>query len=92
MTLRISGGRKLLSPPGEIARPTASGGRLAVVDLVCDDVIVLQHGRVVEQGPADRVLRQPDHPYTQRLLAALPGQPGAATGAESPPTPPLQEP
>ena len=65
---------------------------LAVVDLVCDDVIVLQHGRVVEQGPADRVLRQPDHPYTQRLLAALPGQPGAATGAESPPTPPLQEP
>jgi peptide/nickel transport system ATP-binding protein len=64
---------------------------LAVVDLVCDDVIVLQHGRVVEQGPADRVLRQPDHPYTRRLLAALPGQPGAATGAESPPTPPLQE-
>jgi peptide/nickel transport system ATP-binding protein len=46
---------------------------LAVVDLVCDDVIVLQHGRVVEQGPADRLFEQPQHPYTRRLLAALPG-------------------
>ena len=34
MTLRISGGRKLLSPPGEIARPTASRVRLAVMNLL----------------------------------------------------------
>jgi peptide/nickel transport system ATP-binding protein len=46
---------------------------LAVVDLVCDDVLVLQRGRVVEQGPAAEVLRRPRHPYTQRLIAALPG-------------------
>jgi peptide/nickel transport system ATP-binding protein len=58
---------------------------LAVVDLVCDDVIVLQHGHVVEQGPADQVLRQPEHPYTQRLLSALPGPAHAVAGAESPP-------
>ena len=58
---------------------------LAVVDLVCDEVIVLQHGRLVEQGPADTLFRQPQHPYTQRLLAALPG-------AESNPSRPLQEP
>ena len=34
MTLRISGGRKLLSPPGEIVRPTASRVRLAVMNLL----------------------------------------------------------
>ncbi len=46
---------------------------LAVVDLIADDVIVLQAGRVVEQGPADEVFRWPQHPYTQHLLAAVPG-------------------
>ncbi len=48
---------------------------LAVVDLVCDDVIVLHQGRVVEQGATDAVFNQPQHPYTQRLLAAVPGAP-----------------
>ena len=38
MTLRISGGRKLLSPPGEIARPTASRVRLAVMNLLAPDL------------------------------------------------------
>jgi peptide/nickel transport system ATP-binding protein len=46
---------------------------LAVVDLVCDEVIVLQHGRVVEQGHPDELFQRPQHPYTQRLLAAVPG-------------------
>jgi len=45
---------------------------LAVVDLVCDEVIVLQQGRIVERGPPDRLFRAPEHPYTQRLLAAAP--------------------
>ena len=45
---------------------------LAVVDLVCDEVIVLQQGRVVERGETDRLFRAPEHPYTQRLLAAAP--------------------
>ncbi|MGA1326383.1 MAG: peptide ABC transporter ATP-binding protein, partial [Rubrivivax sp.] len=45
---------------------------LSVVDLVCDEVIVLQGGRIVEQGTPDTVFRQPSHPYTQRLLAAVP--------------------
>ena len=38
MTLRISGGRKLLSPPGEIARPTASRVRLAVMNLLAPEL------------------------------------------------------
>jgi peptide/nickel transport system ATP-binding protein len=48
---------------------------LAVVDLVCDEVIVLQHGLIVEQGDPDTLFQHPQHPYTQRLLAAVPGGP-----------------
>ena len=45
---------------------------LAVVDLVCDELIVLQHGRVVERGATDDVLTAPQQPYTRRLIEAVP--------------------
>jgi peptide/nickel transport system ATP-binding protein len=45
---------------------------LAVVELLSDQVTVLQHGRVVECGPANSVLRSPRSDYTKRLIAAAP--------------------
>jgi peptide/nickel transport system ATP-binding protein len=45
---------------------------LGVVDHVCDEVAVMYRGRVVEQGPADVLLRRAAHPYTRALLAAVP--------------------
>jgi oligopeptide/dipeptide ABC transporter ATP-binding protein len=44
---------------------------LAVVRYVSDVIAVMYLGRVVEYGPADDVLRDPQHPYTRELLAAV---------------------
>ncbi|SDE53755.1 ABC transporter ATP-binding protein [Pseudonocardia oroxyli] len=43
---------------------------LAVVAQVCEEVVVMRHGRVVERGTAAQVLRAPEHPYTRSLVAA----------------------
>ncbi|WP_248962865.1 dipeptide ABC transporter ATP-binding protein [Sphaerisporangium perillae] len=45
---------------------------LAVVAELADRVLVMKDGVVVEDGPAGRVLSEPEHPYTRRLLAAVP--------------------
>ncbi|MBM3369066.1 MAG: ABC transporter ATP-binding protein, partial [Betaproteobacteria bacterium] len=45
---------------------------LNVVRMLCDRVIVMYLGRVVEQGPAQALFRSPAHPYTKALLSAIP--------------------
>jgi peptide/nickel transport system ATP-binding protein len=47
---------------------------LRVAAQICDDVAVMQHGRVVEQGPAATVLTNPQQAYTRALLDAAPGR------------------
>lgn len=44
----------------------------AVVEYLAHDVAVMYLGRIVEQGRAEEVLRQPRHPYTKALLSAVP--------------------
>ncbi|ALG91067.1 MULTISPECIES: dipeptide ABC transporter ATP-binding protein [Actibacterium] len=48
---------------------------LHVVRLLCDHVIVMKGGEIVEQGPAEQVMASPAHPYTQELLSAAPKPP-----------------
>ena len=43
-----------------------------VVAEIADRVVVMQHGRIVEQGNADAVLNHPTHAYTKQLIAAVP--------------------
>jgi ABC-type microcin C transport system duplicated ATPase subunit YejF len=43
---------------------------LNVVRLLCDRVIVMRSGRIVEQGPSERVLGDPQDAYTRELLTA----------------------
>ncbi|MGW5359959.1 ABC transporter ATP-binding protein [Actinopolymorpha pittospori] len=53
---------------------------LSVVRQVCDTVAVLHEGRVVELGPTERIFTAPEHPYTQRLIAAVPSVSRALSG------------
>ena len=55
---------------------------LGVVAEVCDSVVVMYGGKVAEYGSADRIYNDPQHPYTQRLLASFPdvNRPSRDTG------------
>jgi len=56
-----------------------------VVAEIADRVVVMQHGRIVEQGAADEVLNRPQHPYTRALIAAVPhGAPQARAAMATP--------
>jgi len=61
---------------------------LATVRFMCDEVVVIYLGRIVERGPAAKICTAPDHPYSRALLAAaLPADPQAPP----PDVPPIGE-
>lgn len=45
---------------------------LSVVRFISDRMMVMQKGKIVEQGAADKVYNHPENPYTQQLIAAIP--------------------
>lgn len=45
---------------------------LAVIKYISDQVMVMQHGKIVEVANADELYQHPQHPYTQQLLSAIP--------------------
>jgi len=59
---------------------------LSVVADIADHICVMQQGKFVEQGSAQKVLAEPSHPYTQQLLAAVPSgeKPADNTDAKAP--------
>ncbi|MDU0365945.1 ATP-binding cassette domain-containing protein [Microbacterium sp. NPDC089180] len=48
---------------------------IGVVQSVCDQVVVMKDGHIVEQGPTEKVLLQPQAAYTRQLLASIPTLP-----------------
>jgi peptide/nickel transport system ATP-binding protein len=56
-----------------------------VIAEIADRVAVMHRGRIVEHGPVRDILRHPSQPYTQRLLASIPGRPREATSPHAAP-------
>ena len=52
---------------------------LAVAKHVCDRIVVMKDGRIVESGLAKKVLSSPEHEYTRLLMESLPGLPKAGS-------------
>jgi peptide/nickel transport system ATP-binding protein len=50
---------------------------LRVISQICDRVLVMRNGKIVEQGTAKQVFNTPKQAYTQKLLAAIPGKKAA---------------
>jgi ABC-type dipeptide/oligopeptide/nickel transport system ATPase component len=50
---------------------------LAVMAGLCDRIVILHRGRVVEAGPTRQVFESPQHPYTHLLLSSIPRVPFA---------------
>jgi peptide/nickel transport system ATP-binding protein len=51
-----------------------------VVEQIADRVVVLQEGRIVEQGGRDAIFDNPQHAYTRKLLSAIPALEATGSG------------
>ena len=56
---------------------------MAVIAEMADRVVVMYQGQVVEQGPVDQIFHDPQHPYTRKLISAVP-RIGSMTGKAQP--------
>ncbi|MDD9984625.1 MAG: ABC transporter ATP-binding protein [Gammaproteobacteria bacterium] len=61
---------------------------IGVVEYLSDATAVMHDGRIVELGPTMRVCRAPEHPYTRRLIAAVPRLPPGTSEGHTRPVPP----
>jgi peptide/nickel transport system ATP-binding protein len=81
----------------QLLRTLADDGRgvllishdLAVVSRVADDVVVMHKGRVVERGSVEAVIHHPEHDYTRKLVAAVPGRDTRGRRLSAPESPAL---
>ncbi|MDB5615619.1 MAG: putative ATP-binding component of transporter, partial [Devosia sp.] len=48
---------------------------IGVVAALCEKIVILEQGRIVEAGATKTILANPQHPYAQRLLASVPRMP-----------------
>jgi peptide/nickel transport system ATP-binding protein len=56
---------------------------LHVVRAITDRVMVMQAGKIVEEGPTEALFSAPQHPYTRQLLAATPNLEAALAAREA---------
>ena len=64
--------------------PTSSSpDDLAVVRQIADEVLVMEHGKVIEHAPAESVFADPQQEYTRRLLDAIPGRSIELAGSDA---------
>lgn len=64
---------------------------LAVVSRIADEILVMNHGVVVERGAPRTIFADPQHPYTRRLIDAIPAEHRRGTRLSTAPLPVLQE-
>ena len=50
---------------------------MGVVAALCDQIVVLDRGHIVEAGETAKILKDPQSPYTRSLLASIPRMPAA---------------